>query len=192
MEKLAAVAGKTKHQNELPHEHDVHHGATSDKAAEAVKPKGIGADENLAEVDIPIAIIGDNEEKILDYLPEPKGNEQEDKYLERCVPCLYPKYYDQQQATSLCADKLQRKNTITTMKSQNLKSMKSEKMSAFERNKLDFQVKLAVAELRGRGINLAEEGTSYDWNTCIADQIKQYSDKDVAERVCGAIKAQNS
>ena len=40
-------------------------------AKEAVKPKGIGADEELAEIDIPIDIIGDNEVKILEYLPEP-------------------------------------------------------------------------------------------------------------------------
>jgi hypothetical protein len=71
---------------------------------------------NMAEVNIPIEIIGDNEEKILEYLPEPKANEQEDAYLNRCVPCLYPKYYDQTQATALCADKLQRKTTVTNLK----------------------------------------------------------------------------
>ena len=71
--------------------------------------------ENMAEVNIPIEIIGDNEEKILEYLPEPKANEQEDKYLERCVPCLYPKYFDQTMATALCADKLQRKTTVTNL-----------------------------------------------------------------------------
>ena len=65
---------------------------------------------------IPVDIIGDNEVKILEYLPEPKGNEQEDKYLERCVPILYPEYFDQTMATALCADKLQRKTTVTNLK----------------------------------------------------------------------------
>lgn len=189
--KLAAVAGKTKHQNELPQEHDVHHGATSDKATEAVKPKGIGADEQLGEINIPIEIIGDNEEKLLDYLPEPKANEMEDAYLTRCVPCLYPKYYDQIMATSLCADKLQRKTTVTNLKKANLKNMKAEKMSSFERNKLDFQIRLAVAELRGRGIYLAEEGGgSYPWDECIADQTPKYGAESAA-KICGYIKAQN-
>ena len=189
---MGAVEGKTKHQNELPHEHDVHHGATSDKAANAVKPKGIGADENLAEIDIPLEIIGDNEEKILDYLPEPKANEMEEAYLNRCVPCLYPKYYDQTMATALCADKLQRKTTVTNLIKQIKKNMKQEKMSSFERNKLDFQIRLTKAELRERGINLAEEGGgSYPWDECIADQTAKYGAESAA-KICGAIKAQNS
>jgi hypothetical protein len=69
----------------------------------------------MAEINIPIEIIGDNEEKILEYLPEPKAHEMEDAYLTRCVPCLYPKYFDQTMATALCADKLQRKTTVTNL-----------------------------------------------------------------------------
>ena len=164
---MAATEGKTKHQNELPHEHDVHHGATSEKAAKAVKPKGIGADEELESVDIPFDIIGDNEVKILDYLPEPKPHELEDDYLNRCVPCLYPKYYDQTMATSLCADKLQRKTTVTNLKKQNLKTMKPLE-NTFERKRFEFQIQQALLELRTKGINLAEEGGgSYPWDECI-------------------------
>jgi hypothetical protein len=124
--KLAAQPGKHTNLPQKPADHDVHHGATSDKAAEAVKPKGIGADENPND--------------------KLKGNIK--------------------------------------------KAMKQEKMSAFERNKLDFQIKLSVAKLKGRGINLAEEGgTSYDWDTCIADQIKEYGDEETAKKVCGYIKS---
>lgn len=32
----------------------------------------------------------------------------------------------------------------------------------------------------------------YPWESCIADQIKAYGSKDIAERVCGKIKAENS
>lgn len=32
----------------------------------------------------------------------------------------------------------------------------------------------------------------YPWEKCLADQIKAYGSKDIAERVCGAIKAANS
>lgn len=31
----------------------------------------------------------------------------------------------------------------------------------------------------------------YPWDQCIADQLKTYGDKSIAEAVCGAIKAQN-
>ena len=184
--KLGAMEGKHKDLPKNPSDHDVHHGATSDKAKAAVKPKGIGADEDLKEVDIPLDIIGDNEVKILEYLPEPKANEQEDTYLNRCVPVLYPKYYDQTMATSLCADKLQRKTTVTNLKAIK-KIMKQEKMSAFERNKLDFLVRFTEAKLRGNGILLAD----YPWEDCIADQIKQYGDPDIAAAVCGKIKAES-
>jgi hypothetical protein len=183
---LGAVEGKTKTKEVTPDEHYVHHGATSDKAKEAVKPKGIGADENLAEINIPLDIIGDNEVKILEYLPEPTAHEMEDTYLNRCVPLLYPKYYDQTVATALCADKLQRKTTVTNLKAIK-KIMKQEKMSAFERNKLDFLVRFTEAKLRGDGILLAD----YPWEDCIADQIKQYGDPDIAAAVCGKIKAES-
>jgi len=70
--------------------------------------------ETLAK--IPLDIIGDNEEKILEYLPNVKPNEEEDPYLNRCVIVLYPEYYDQTMATALCADKYQRKTTVTNLK----------------------------------------------------------------------------
>jgi hypothetical protein len=128
--KLTATPGKHSNLPENPSDHDVHHGATSDKAKELVKPKGIGADEN------------------------PKNK----KPAAPAAPAL-----PQKKAT----------------------------MSAFEKNKLDFQVKLAMADLRSKGIYLAEEGGgSYPWEDCIADQIKQYGDEETANKVCGAIKAQ--
>jgi hypothetical protein len=93
---------------------------------------------------IPLDIIGDNEEKILEYLPEPNANEEEDPYLERCIVVLYPEYYDQTMATALCADKYQRKITVTNLKKQNLSTMKSEKISAFERNRIEFAKKIGL------------------------------------------------
>ena len=190
---MGAVEGKHKDLEENPSDHDVHHGATSDKAKEAVKPKGIGADEELAEIDIPFDIIGDNEEKVLEYLPEPKAHEMEDAYLNRCVPCLYPKYYDQTMATALCADKLQRKTTVTNLKKQNLSIMKAKPMSDFDRKKLEFQVQMAERDLAQRGINLAEKPSagpgSYPWEECIKDQTERYGDEETAAKVCGMIKS---
>ena len=89
--------------------------------------------------------------------------------------------------TSLCADKYQRTTTITTMKKQNLNSMKSKPMSKFDEKKLEFQVLLANKDLRERGVHLAD----YPWDECIADQIKQYGDEETAKAVCGKIKAES-
>lgn len=69
-------------------------------------PNCVPETENMAK--IPIEIIGDNEEKILEYLPEVKSGESEDTYLARCVIVLYPEYVDEQAAYSICADKFQR------------------------------------------------------------------------------------
>ncbi len=41
------------------------------------------------------------------------------------------------------------------------------------------------AEKMETKVNLAD----YPWEVCIADQIKQYGDEEIAKRVCGAIKA---
>jgi hypothetical protein len=42
-----------------------------------------------------------------------------------------------------------------------------------------------------KGINLAEGGSTYPWDECIADQTARYGDEETAKRVCGAIKANN-
>ena len=38
---------------------------------------------------------------------------------------------------------------------------------------------------------LKESKEKYPWDECIADQMKQYGDKEIAEKVCGKIKAQS-
>jgi hypothetical protein len=141
---------------------------------------------------IPLDIIGDNEVKILEYLPNVKAGEMEDPYLNRCVPVLYPEYYDQTMATSLCADKYQRKVTVTNLSKEITKLMKPTK-NTFEDNRIKFRAALAVADARANGIELkfAEEGGgAYPWDECIADQIKQYGDEETAKKVCGYIKSQ--
>lgn len=144
---------------------------------------------------IPVDIIGDNEVKILEYLPEPSKNEMEDAYLSRCVPVLYPEYYDQEMATALCADKLQRKTTVTNLKKEISKLMKQTKQSSFDRKMDEFRVALAEAELRASGIELqfAEQPSSgagsFPWEECQAKMMEQYGDKDIADKVCGMIKS---
>ena len=143
---------------------------------------------NLAK--IPLDIIGDNEVKILEYLPEVKSGEREDPYLSRCVPVLYPEYYDQTMATSLCADKYQRKITVTNLSKQNLKTMKPLE-NTFEKNRIAFLASILKKEIAEKGIRLAEEGGgSYPWEDCIADQTERYGDEETAKKVCGYIKSE--
>jgi len=74
-------------------------------------PNCIPVEEKMAK--IPVEIVGDNEEKVLEYLPSVKPHEEEDTYLARCIVVLYPEYYSQQMATALCADKYQRIITVS-------------------------------------------------------------------------------
>jgi hypothetical protein len=139
---------------------------------------------------IPIEIIGDNEEKILKYLPIVRPKETESAYISRCIPVVYPEYVSQQLATSLCADRYQRKITISDTGKQNVDMSK---MSPFERKQLEFQVQLALKSLREKGIPLhfAEEGGgSYPWEECIDDQLARYGDMETAQKVCGYIKSE--
>jgi hypothetical protein len=41
-------------------------------------------------------------------------------------------------------------------------------------------------------VDISEDNfANYPWDQCIADQTKAYGSKDIAERVCGKIKAEN-
>lgn len=148
------------------------------------KSKWDNAEFEAVELEkIPIEIVGDNEEKILEYLPSVKPHETEDDYLKRCVIVLYPEYTDEQKGYSLCADKYQRVITVSDKRREtNLKSMKAEKMSAFERNQLEFQTAVIKAE---KGIDLAD----YPWEQCVIEQTDKYGDKKTAEKICGYIKS---
>jgi hypothetical protein len=127
----------------------------------------------------------------LENLPDVKAGEMEEDYLNRCIPVLYPSKYDQRIAASFCADHYQNKVTVSELKNQNLKSMKSQPMSPFERKRLEFQVQLLKKELLEKGIRLAEEGGgSYPWDECIADQEAKYGDEETAKKVCGYIKSE--
>ncbi len=50
---------------------------------------------------------------------------------------------------------------------------------------LDFKTIHALKE----AILRAEELKDYPWDECIKDQMKRYGSKEIAEKVCGYIKA---
>lgn len=52
--------------------------------------------------------------------------------------------------------------------------------------------KLANVDVEGGEFDMLNGNfADYPWDKCIADQVKAYGSKDIAERVCGAIKAEN-
>ena len=122
-----------------------------------------------------------DEQKLLDTLPEPKKDEGEEAYINRCIPCLYPKLYDQQQAASFCADHYGNKATIGL----NKQIMKAQPKSDFDRKKQEFQIQIAERDARLKGVELA----AYPWDECIADQTARYGDEETAKNICGWIKA---
>lgn len=46
-------------------------------------------------------------------------------------------------------------------------------------------------EIYAPGLEFAASLADYPWDKCMEDQMKQYGDKDIAEAVCGKIKAEN-
>lgn len=121
-----------------------------------------------------------DEQKLLDTLPEIKKGETEDDYINRCIPCLYPDTYDQQQAASFCADHYGNKATLGLKK----QIMKAQPQSPFQRKAEEFRLLSSERDLRLKGINLAD----YPWDKCIADMTERY-DAETAPKVCGMIKA---
>lgn len=94
--------------------------------------------ETLAK--IPIEIVGDNEEKILEYLPDVKSHEAEHDYLARCVIVLYPEYTDEQKGYSLCADKYQRVITVSDKRRTNLSKIMKGKCNNDVTNKVHNKI----------------------------------------------------
>jgi hypothetical protein len=52
------------------------------------------------------------------------------------------------------------------------------------------QIKVQLSSAKVNDIS-SNDFADYPWDQCIADQIKAYGSKDIAEAVCGKIKAEN-
>ena len=71
------------------------------------------------EWDKPTEMAQHETEPELKNLPDVKAGETEDRYLQRCIPTLYPEKYDQRIAASYCADHYQNKVTVSELKKAN-------------------------------------------------------------------------
>lgn len=106
-------------------------------------------------------------------LPTKKEGESKDQFIGRCTSALYPAEYDQRQAVAICYNIWEGK------------SVEGKSKSPFQRKAEEFQLQLATAEAKMKGIELED----YPWDECIADQTQRYGDAEIAKNICGAIKA---
>jgi hypothetical protein len=107
-------------------------------------------------------------------IPKPNSAEAQDEYVGRCMHAIGNEY-DQEQALAIC---------YATYEKENMS------LNKFSEYRIKTQMHLAAKDAAERGINLAEDGGSYPWDECIADQTARYGDEETAKKVCGYIKSE--
>ena len=93
-----------------------------------------------------------------------------------------------------CQTKTQEPGTLVWASEQEAEKLQAEAQAAEAQAEADRQ-KAEAAQLREASDLLPIErmklGEKYPWDECIADQMKEYGDKETAEKVCGAIRAKS-
>lgn len=106
-------------------------------------------------------------------IPIPTKGQTEEEFIGECIPAIIDEY-GQEQAAAICYATYEKETS----------------MSSYSKNRIQTQMALAAKDAIKRGINLAEEGGSYPWDECIADQEARYGDLETAQKVCGYIKSE--
>jgi hypothetical protein len=111
-------------------------------------------------------------------IPKPNKGEKQNDYVGRCMSAIGSEYDTNEQAVAVC---------INTFEKGNMSSNPTERV-AQKMNSIRF-IRLAkdADEIR---TELADEGGSYPWDDCIADQTERYGDEETAKKVCGYIKSE--
>jgi hypothetical protein len=107
-------------------------------------------------------------------IPTPSAGQTEEEYIGECIPAIIDEY-GQEQAAAIC---------YATFEKENMSKNK------FSEYRIKAQMSIARKDAEARGINLAEEGASYPWDECVADQTERYGDEETAKKVCGYIKSE--
>jgi hypothetical protein len=151
-------------------------------------------------------------------IPKPQGNETEEKYISRCISEIASEYDSEGQSYAVCKSTYDRdkmsKITDTTSKvmarvAYDTKFRGINLFAGLEDACWEGYVAIGTKDMDGRevpncvpikeemkkiqsekGINLAEDGGSYPWDECIADQVARYGDEETAKKVCGYIKSE--
>lgn len=120
-------------------------------------------------------------------IPKPNKNENQNDFLKRCTPELYPEYNDQRQAVAICIDAYEKAHVNASM----VEKVKMKMVGMEVMNEYRYIANEGDKIMNERGIRLAEEGGgSYPWDECIADQEARYGDEETAKKVCGYIKSE--
>lgn len=150
-------------------------------------------------------------------IPKPEGRETEDKYISRCISEIASEYDVEGQAYAVCKSTYDRdkmsKITDTTSKVMAKVAYDTKfrgiNLAGLEDACWEGYIAIGTKDMDGRevpncvpmkeemekiqsekGINLQEEGGSYPWDECIADQTARYGDEETAKKVCGYIKSE--
>ena len=148
---------------------------------------------------------------------KPTPKETESEFVSRCIGEEIGAGYEQSQAVAICYSYWDKENmskitdtTSKVMASINFNTKyRGINLAGLEDACWEGYIAIGTKDMDGRevpncvpikeemekiqsekGINLAEEGGSYPWDECIADQIARYGDEETAKKVCGYIKSE--
>ncbi len=149
---------------------------------------------------------------------KPNPSETKEEFVSRCISEEVGAGYEQTQAAAICYSKWDRRELSKQKFSDPLKRVQSKlnfekkyegiNLAPLEKGPNDpcweDYVQVGTKTIDGREVpncvplskiemelekqcmcNLAE----YDWDTCVLEQTDKYGSKEIAERVCGAIKS---
>jgi len=149
---------------------------------------------------------------------KPRASETKEEFISRCIGEEITAGYEQSQAAAICYSKWDRKEMSSKKYSDPQKRVQSKlnferkyegiNLQGLEDACWEGYIAIGTKEMDGRqvpncvpieaemekifvekGINLQEEGVSYPWSECIADQTARYGDEEIAKKVCGMIKS---
>ena len=115
-------------------------------------------------------------------IPNPNKGETQNDYVGRCMHEIASEYDTNEQAVAICINTYEKGNMSKSTSDRVAMKMQGVwlKQEAWAKD----QAKMIYNE------KFAEEGGSYPWDECIADQTERYGDEETAKKVCGYIKSE--
>jgi len=111
-------------------------------------------------------------------IPNVNSGETQNDYVGRCMSAIASEYDTNEQAVAICINTYEKGNMSKDM--MNRVAMKVNGIRMIE----------LAADADAIKTELAEDGGSYPWEECIADQTARYGDEETAKKVCGYIKSE--
>lgn len=147
-------------------------------------------------------------------IPKPKGSEGEQEFVSRCIPEIIDEY-GQEQAAAICYNTYRSETKMTSQqkiaskfreiqyKGINLTPLEKGPNDPCWENYVQVGTKIVGNREVPNCVPLSveaekvqmeknykfQEGESYPWDECIADQTARYGSEETAAKVCGYIKS---